>query len=400
MNYPLSLNTWDKKEKKAIQDVINSNNFTMGKKVIEFEKKFAKKFNSKYAVMVNSGSSANLLILNTLKYLDGIIKKKKIKNPNIIAPAIGWSTSYFPIMQAGYKINFVDVDFKSLNIDVVKLEKSIDKNTVGILAINLLGNPCNFQFLKKICKNYNLVLIEDNCESLCAKFKNKFSGTFGIMSSHSLFFAHHMQTMEGGVILTNKKEIKDYLKSLRAHGWTRDLDKNNKLYKFKNDNFIDKFKFITPGYCVRPLEITAAAGLVQLNKLDNFIKIRIKNSKIFKKIFEKKEWCQIQVEEKFAKSSWYGFNIVLKGSLKGKREQIIKILIKNKVEVRPTMTGNFTNNPVIKYLPHLKKYKLTNSEYIDKNGFFIGNYPKDLSRELSRVCELIEVEVKRKFKKK
>ena len=124
MNYPLSLNTWDKKEKKAIQDVINSNNFTMGKKVIEFEKKFAKKFNSKYAVMVNSGSSANLLILNTLKYLDGIIKKKKIKNPNIIAPAIGWSTSYFPIMQAGYKINFVDVDFKSLNIDVVKYRES------------------------------------------------------------------------------------------------------------------------------------------------------------------------------------------------------------------------------------------------------------------------------------
>ena len=262
------------------------------------------------------------------------------------------------------------------------------------MAINLLGNPCNFQHLKKLCKKYNLTLIEDNCESLCAKFKNKFSGTFGIMSSHSLFFAHHMQTMEGGVILTDKKEIRDYLKSLRAHGWTRDLDKKNKLYKFKNDYFIDKFKFVTPGYCVRPLEISAAAGIVQLKKLDNFIKIRVQNSKIFKKIFEKKEWCQIQIEEKFAKSSWYGFNIILKGSLSGKREKIIKLLINNKIEVRPTMTGNFTNNPVIKYLPHVVKYKLTNSEYIDKNGFFIGNYPKDLSRELSYVCKLIETEIR------
>ena len=172
--------------------------------------------------MVNFGSSANLLMITLLKYYDKIIKKKTRK-PNIIVPAIGWSTSYFPIAQMGYELNFVDVDLKTLNIDTQKIEKSIDKNTIAILAINLLGNPCDFNSLNKISKKHKLELIEDNCESMGATLNKKYCGTFGLMSSHSLFFAHHMQTME--VDLTNNKDINNYLKSLRAHGWCRDLPK-------------------------------------------------------------------------------------------------------------------------------------------------------------------------------
>lgn len=393
MKYPLSFNTWNEKEKKAVIKVLNSNQFTMSENVNQFEKKFAKKFRSRYAIMVNSGSSANLLMLTTLKYLKKIQKKKKILDPNIIVPSIGWSTSYYPISQNGFKLNFVDVNLKTLNIDIEKLKKCIDKNTVAIMAINLLGNPCNLSNLKKICHKNKLNLLEDNCESLYAKHKNKFTGTYGIMSSHSLFFSHHMQTMEGGVILTESKIINDFLRSLRAHGWARDLKKKNSLYKFKNDNFIDKFKFLTPGYCLRPLEMTAAAGRVQLNKIDYFIKIRSNNSKIFKDLFQNKEWCQIQEEESNSSSSWFGFNIILKGMLKGKRKKIIKILLKNGIEVRPTMTGNFTKNPVIKYLPNKIKFNLVNSDYIDKNGFFFGNYPKDLRKELELTYRIISSEV-------
>ena len=392
MKYPLGYNTWNKEEKNSAIKVLDSGFFTMGKKVKEFEEKFAKNFGSKYATMVNSGSSANLLMLSVLKNYKKIIKKETNK-PNIIAPSVGWSTSYYPISQNNFKINFVDVSINTLNIDPNEVERAIDKDTVAILAINLLGNPCNFSKLKKIAKKNNLILIEDNCESLGAKYNNKFCGTHGLMGTHSLFFSHHMQTMEGGVILTDNKDINDFLKSLRAHGWCRDLPEKNNLYKKSNDKFKDHFVFITPGYSLRPLEIEASVGLVQLKKLNRFMKIREKNSKIFKNLFGNKSWCKIQEQEKKSLSSWYGFNLILTGQLKNKRQNIIKKLQKNKIEVRPTMTGNFLNNPVLKFLNFKASGSFKNSENIDKNGFFVGNYPKDLSKELNFLYKKLEEEI-------
>ena len=331
MKYPLGHNTWNLEEKRAAIKVLDSGFFTMGKKVKEFEKKFAAKFGAKYATMVNSGSSANLLMMSVLKNLRKTLKKKKIKKPNIIAPAVGWSTSYYPICQNGFEINFVDVELDSLNISPDEVEKAIDKNTVGILAINLLGNPCNFEKLGKIAKKNNLILLEDNCERLFAKYNSKFCGTYGLMGTHSLFFSHHMQTMEGGVILTNDKDTNDFLKSLRAHGWCRELPKKNNLYKKSNDKFKDQFVFITPGYCVRPLEIEASVGLVQLKKIDKFMKIRQRNSIVFKKLFSNKSWCKIQRQDEKSQSSWYSFNLILTGELKKKKKKIITKLIKNKL---------------------------------------------------------------------
>ena len=306
---------------------------------------------------------------------------------------MGWSTSYYPICQNGFEINFVDVELDTLNISPDEVEKAIDKNTVGILAINLLGNPCNFEKLGKLAKKNNLILLEDNCESLFAKYKSKFCGTYGLMGTHSLFFSHHMQTMEGGVILTNDKDTNDFLKSLRAHGWCRELPKKNNLYKKSNDKFKDQFVFITPGYCVRPLEIEASVGLVQLKKLDKFMKIRQRNSIIFKKLFSNKSWCKIQRQEEKSQSSWYGFNLILTGELKNKRKKIITKLIKNKIEVRPTMTGNFLKNPVMKYLDFKRKGTFKNANNIDQNGLFVGNYPKDLNKELNYLYKVLQSEV-------
>ena len=393
MKYPLGFNTWSEQEKKSAKKTIDSGLFTMGKKVKEFEEKFAKKFGSKFATMVNSGSSANLLMFSVLKNYKKILKKKNISKPNIIAPAVGWSTSYYPICQNNFKINFVDIELKTLNIDPEKVEKAIDKNTVAIMAINLLGNPCNFFKLKDIAKRYNLILIEDNCESLGAKYQNKFCGTHGLMGTHSLFFSHHMQTMEGGVILTDNKDVNDFLKSLRAHGWCRDLPKKNNLYKKSNNKFKDHFVFITPGYSLRPLEIEAAVGLVQLKKFDKFMKIRLKNFLTFESLFKNKSWCKIQEQEEKSFSSWFGFNLILTGPLKNKRKLIVNKLIKNRIEVRPTMTGNFLNNPVMKFLDFKTKGNFKNSENIDKNGFFVGNYPKDLTKELNFLYKKIEEEL-------
>ena len=232
MKYKLGFDTWSAEEKNSIKRIVSSGNYTMGSNVEKFEIKFSKYFGSKYATMVNSGSSANLIIMSVLKYFPEFLKKKT-KNPNIIVPAIGWSTSYFPISQCGFKLNFVDVNKDTLNIDPLKVEKAIDKNTVGVLAINLLGNPCNFFDLKKICDKKKLVLLEDNCESLGSTYKRKSCGTIGLMGTNSFFFSHHLQTMEGGIILTNNKKINEITKSLRAHGWIRNLPINNTLYKKK-----------------------------------------------------------------------------------------------------------------------------------------------------------------------
>ena len=393
MKYPLGFNTWSEQEKNSAKKIIDSGFFTMGKTVKKFEEKFAKKFSSKYATMVNSGSSANLLMLSVLKNYKKILKKKNISKPNIIAPTVGWSTSYYPICQNNFKINFVDVNIKTLNIDPTKVEKAIDKNTVAILAINLLGNPCDFLKLKNIAEKNDLILIEDNCESLGAKYQNKFCGTHGLMGTHSLFFSHHMQTMEGGVILIDNKDIDNFLKSLRAHGWCRDLPKKNNLYKKSNNKFKDHYVFITPGYSVRPLEIEAAVGLIQLKKFDKFMKIRLKNYLTFKNLFRDKSWCRIQEQEKKSFSSWFGFNLILTGKLKNKRKLIINKLQKNQIEVRPTMTGNFLNNPVMKFLDYKAKGSFKNSQNIDKNGFFVGNYPKDLTKELNYLFKKIKEEI-------
>ena len=170
MKYPLGYNTWDKRELKAINKVLMSGQYVMGKNVLNFEKKFANYFGSKHAVMVNSGSSANLLMMSLIKYFPKFLKKNT-NNPNIIVPAVGWSTSYYPISQCGFKIKFIDIDLKTLNLDVKQLNAAIDKNTVAILAINLLGNPCNYNYLNKIAKKNSLILLEDNCESMGASFK-------------------------------------------------------------------------------------------------------------------------------------------------------------------------------------------------------------------------------------
>ena len=264
--YPLSNTSWKENEINALRKVISSNKFTMGKKVQRFEKIFAKYLGSKHCVMVNSGSSANLLMIAALFYT----KRKKFKlkrGDEVIVPSIGWSTSYFPLYQMGLKIKFVDVDLYTLNYDLENLRKSINRNTRMILAVNLLGNSNDFSYIQQLINKQNIILIEDNCESLGAKFNKKFCGTFGLMGSHSFFFSHHISTMEGGAIVTNDDEIYHILLTLRAHGWTRDLPDKNLICKKSKDPFKEMFRFVLPGFNVRPLELSAAVGIEQLKRL-------------------------------------------------------------------------------------------------------------------------------------
>ena len=202
IKYNLASNSWGKEEIEAINDVIKSNHYTMGSKVKKFEEEFSDYFNSKYAIMTNSGSSANLLMIASLIHSENYDIKR---GDEVIVPAVSWSTTYYPVYQYGLKLVFVDVDRDTLNIDVNEIIKAIGPKTKLIFAVNLLGNSCDFELLKKVCKKNKIILIEDNCESLGAKYKGKFTGTLGQMGSFSFFFSHHMQTMEGGMVLTNDK---------------------------------------------------------------------------------------------------------------------------------------------------------------------------------------------------
>ena len=385
IKYNLASDSWDGEEISAINDVIKSNRYTMGPKVKKFEDEFASHFNSDYAIMVNSGSSANLLMIASLFYS----KEYDLKEGDeVIVPAVSWSTTYYPVHQYGLKLVFVDVDRDTLNISPEEIKKAISPKTKVIFAVNLLGNPCEFDEIIRICKKNNIILIEDNCESLGAKYQEKFTGTCGIMGSFSFFFSHHLQTMEGGMILTNDKNLYELCVSLRAHGWIRDLPDDNSIEKKTGNSFHDSFNFVTPGYGIRPLEMSGAIGSVQLQKLPIFISNRKKNATIFKSLFENEPNIAIQQETEV--SSWFGFSLILTNKLSSFRDDLINILKENNIECRPIVAGNFTKNPVIKFMDYDIRGELSASDEIDKNGFFVGNDFRDLKNEIHYLHELFK----------
>ncbi|QTL97717.1 aminotransferase class V-fold PLP-dependent enzyme [Iocasia frigidifontis] len=380
--YKLSDNTWSYKEIEAINRVIKSDRFTMGKEVKEYEKQFAEKIGSKYAVMSNSGSSANLLAIGALVY-----SGKLLSGDEVIVPAVSWSTTYFPVAQHNLKLRFVDIDADTYNIDVTKVESAITDRTKAILSVNLLGNPNEYKEILQICKKHNLILIEDSCESLGGKYKDKLLGTFGLLGTYSTFYSHHLCTMEGGVTVTNDEELYHYLLCIRAHGWTRNLPNDSKIYSKNNDDFYEQFNFIMPGYNLRPLEMEAAIGIEQLKKLDKIIEQRKKNARYFLKRI--REVNNIKPQMEIEESSWFGFGMVIGENL-DLRKCVVEALKKNDIEVRPIVAGNFTKNFAVKYLDYTIYKKLTNADIIHHNGLFVGNHSKNIREEIDILINVLK----------
>ena len=382
-NLPLAISSWDEKEYIAMQEVIKSQKFSMGEKVKEFEFNFSKYLNCKHAVMVNSGSSANLLMIASLFYTKKPFLKK---GDEVIVPAISWSTTYFPLHQYGLKIKFVDIDKDTLNLNIKKLKEALSSSTKLIMAVNLLGNPNNFDEIKNLIKDKEIQLIEDNCESLGSKYKDQFAGTIGLCGSFSTFFSHHISTMEGGVITTNNDEIYQIMTCLRAHGWTRNLPKNNLITGTKSDdNFEESFKFVLPGYNLRPLELSGAIGIEQIKKLNSFIDIRRKNASHFKSIMKDNPYFSIQSE--VSKSSWFGFSLIVKQDSGIKRKDLITFLNEKSIDCRPIVSGSFVKQPVIKLLNVDLTEDLSNANYVHENGLFIGNHHIDIRSKLDLLKE-------------
>ncbi len=383
--YPLVSSSWDQDEIKAIKKVIKSDIYTYkGEYVKKFEKNFSKFFKIKNSVFVNSGSSANLLAVAALFF-----KKNKPlkKGDEVIVPALSWSTTYHPLQQYGLKLKILDINIDTLNVDVEEIEKYITKKTKLIVAVGILGNPLNLKKLANICKKKNIYLMEDNCETMGAKVGNKFTGTFGIVNTFSTFFSHHISTMEGGVVTTNDNEIYNIILALRSHGWTRDIEKKT-FYLKKHQKRYEDYCFVLPGYNLRPTNLAAAIGCEQLRKINKMIAIRKKNHKYFQKLFKDDErfYCQ---KLEFSGSS-FAFTLILKKKYIKIKSKLYKKLKISNIEFRLITGGSFFEHPVKKYFNFTNPNGRKNVTYLHKHGFFVGNHPKDLRKELDHLKKSIE----------
>lgn len=386
MQYPLASTTWDEAEYAAIERVVKSGMFSMGKEVAQFEKQFAEWVGSRYAVMVNSGSSANLAMIAALMFKkQGALKR----GDEVIVPAVSWSTTYHPLQQYGLKLKFVDIDRNTLNMDLAQLRAAVTDQTRAILTVNLLGNPNDFAEIKNIIGQRDILLLEDNCESLGAVFENKQAGTHGLMGTFSSFFSHHIATMEGGVVVTDDEELYHIMLCVRAHGWTRNLPKHNLVCGEKSDNaFEESFRFVLPGYNLRPLEMSGAIGQEQMKKLSGMVKARRDNAEHFASLFAKHPWLSMQQE--IGESSWFGFSLVLSEDAPTSRAELMHKLSQQQVDVRPIVAGNFAKNEVLKWFDYSIHGELKNAEYIDQRGFFVGNHHYPLIEQISYLHSLVQ----------
>lgn len=382
MKYTLASDTWDNEELSAIDAVIKTGQYTMGKSVSDFEDEFSEFLGVKHSIMVNSGSSANLIMLHALSETNDSDRNE------ILVPAVSWSTTFFPVHQAGFKLKFVDINIDTLNMDLEALSQAINKNTLAVLWVNLLGNCADLAAAKHICEENGILLLEDNCESFGASTGDKKAGSVGFMGTHSFFFSHHLQTMEGGMLSTNCDEIAAVARSLRAHGWTRDT-KSGSLSTLHQDDFQKSFEFILPGFCVRPIEFMGAIGSVQLKKWPKMYESRQQNASFFKQKAIKFQ-NEIKIQDiGNTLSSWFGFSIILNQAFE--RTKLIECLKLNDIECRPIVAGNFTKQKVMSRLKHVNgNDEFRNADILHEQGLFIGNDSKDLKLEINHFFNVFE----------
>ena len=385
--YPLLENPYRKKDIRSAIKVLNSKKLTIGPVTERFEKRFRDKIKVNGSLMVNSGSSANLLALQCL--INPHRKYRLSHGDEVLIPSLCWSTSLWPIVQSGLKPKFVDVDISTLNIDLKDLKKKITKKTKAILIVHVLGYCTNMSDLIRIKNKHNLILIEDTCESLGTKYKDKYLGTYGEFSTFSFYSSHQISSGEGGMVCCKSTEDYEILKSLRSHGWSRGLRDEKKIAN-KNKHLDKRFIFFNSGFNLRPTDITASIGLSQFNDLDQFIKTRSINRKNIIKEINKREigkLFKIIKEDSNIKPSWFGLPIIL--SSKINRNKFVKTIEANGIETRPIISGNFLRQPSVNKYKLNKKIKLINSDYINNNGFFIGLRTRIISKKI--ITKLVDI---------
>ena len=340
---------------------------TMGKKVRAFENQYAQYAGTKYGVMSNSGSSANLLSVAALA--NPFTRDHLKPGDEVIVPALSWSTTIWPIIQHNLIPVIVDCNIDDFNLDLNKLESAIGPKTRAIKLVHVYGNPCNMDAIMALAKKHNLFVIEDCCEAMGAKFDGKAVGTFGHVGNLSFFFSHHISTMEGGISITNDFDLTETMRILRAHGWSREADEHQKYINMYPD--IDpRFIFINTGYNLRPTEVNAAIGQIQLPKLDGLIDNRRETANFYRNSLAKhEEFFHFQTETAKGKHVWFGFPIILKDAAPFSVKDITSHMQSRGIETRPIIAGNMARHPAFKLYQHKIAGDLHNADTVMKKGF-------------------------------
>lgn len=384
--YLLLENGFSKNDLEVGCKILKSGYITMNAETRKFEEVFAKKLNVKYAVMTNSGSSANLL--STFASCNPLRKNRFKRGDEVIVPALCWPTSLWPLYQAGLKIKFIDVDPKTLNVDADDLISKINRKTKVILLVNILGISANNKKIVNYARKKNIIIIEDNCEGLGAKLNNKHLGTYGDFGTYSFFYSHQITSGEGGMITCHNKDDYELLVSLRSHGWSRSNNKNEyKKFANKYPKLDPRYIFINQGFNLRPTDVQAAMGLNQFKRLNKFINIRTNNrKKIIESLKKDPRWKNqyrfIQVP-KDIKPSFMGLPILLNESMNKKIKIKLLFHLESKgIETRPILTGNFLNQPSIKLFGlNNQKLKFEGAQSIENLGFLIGLHTKKINQK-------------------
>jgi len=392
-NHPLMHNNFTNLDLVKVKQLLSKRNIilTQSDQVEKFEKAWSKWLGVKYSTFVNSGSSANFISIKILNILNSKSKKNEI-----IIPTLTWVSDVNSVIMNGYKPVFVDVNLSNLSMNVDQVLKKINKKTLAVFITHAQGfNGLNDRLLKEL-KKRKIHLIEDVCESHGAKYKNKKLGSYGLISNFSFYYAHHMTTIEGGMICTNNKKIFEISKMLRSHGMVREA-KNNIFEKKMINKYKDlskKFIFLYPTLNFRNNEIGATIGLNQLKSLNKNNKKRTVNFKFFLKKLDSKKYF---INFDLVGSSNYAFPLILNTKSLKVRDKFEKYLTINNIEFRRGNAGggNQLRQPYIKEFVKIKNFsKFKNVERIHFFGYYIGNYP-DLRKE--KIVKIVHILNKIKF---
>jgi CDP-6-deoxy-D-xylo-4-hexulose-3-dehydrase len=345
---------------------------TMGQKVQKFEASFGQYVGVKHAVMVNSGSSANLLAMAILT--NPVLKNRLVPGDEVITPAVTWATTVWPIINMGLTPVLVDVDLDTFNASPEAIETSVTNKTRAILMVHLLGNPCQMDKIMAIARRHNLLVIEDACEAHGAEYRGTRVGAFGDIATFSFFFSHHITTIEGGMLLTNNDEYADLARSLRAFGWVRDL-KERQAAISRQPDIDDRFLFTNIGYNLRPTEIQGAFGIHQMAKLDSYIETRRENARYWgQALGTLSPYLMLHGEAEHVRHVWFGYPVTVSPQAPFSRKELVDHLESRGVETRPIMAGNIAEQPAMNLFPYRKEGDLANSRLIHRNSFFFGNH--------------------------
>ena len=384
MFWELAADTWADEERAAINRVLDSGRYTIGPEIAAFEKAFAAYHGKRHAVMVNSGSSANLVAVASLFH-----KKDRPLQPGdeVIVPAISWATTYHPFQQYGLKLRFVDVELDTLNIDTTQLQAALTPKTKAIVAVSILGNPAALDIMRAFADAHGLTMLEDNCESLDAELNGQKTGTFGDIGTFSFFFSHHISTGEGGMLITDDAELDALARAVRAHGWIRDIPDGLDLFEEGEDSFAEAYRFVIPGYNVRPQEINAAVGREQLKKLPAMTSQRRANLARFQELFGDDERFIIPREN--GKSSSFCFPMIVTSEAGFERSDVFGPLKDAGIGFRMITGGCFPRHDAIRFFDYDCVGDLANANMVHDRGFFVGNHPFDLRPQIERLHDVL-----------